>query len=147
MDVRVGLWRRLNAKELMLLNYGAGEHSWESFWLQGDQTSQSQWKSTLKIHWKDWCWSSNTSATWCEEQSHQKRPSCWERLSAGGEVGNRGWEVWMVSLTQWTRVRTNSKTVKDREGWCAAAHGVTKGHAWLSDWTTIQYLWMCLICL
>ena len=26
-------------------------------------------KSTLNIHWKDWCWSwsSNTLATWCEE--------------------------------------------------------------------------------
>ena len=33
--------RRLSAKELMLLNYGSGEDSWESFGLQGDQTSQS----------------------------------------------------------------------------------------------------------
>ena len=31
MDVRVGLWRKLRAKELMLLNYGVGEDSWE-FW-------------------------------------------------------------------------------------------------------------------
>ena len=32
------------------------------------------------IHWKDWCWSwnSNTSATWCEELTHLKRPWCWE---------------------------------------------------------------------
>ena len=28
MDMRVGLWRRLSAKELMLLNYGVGEDSW-----------------------------------------------------------------------------------------------------------------------
>ena len=33
--------RRLSAKELMLLNYGSGEDSWESFVLRGDQTSQS----------------------------------------------------------------------------------------------------------
>ena len=26
--------------------------------------------------------------------------------------------------------------VKDREAWCAAAHGVTKSQAQLSDWTT-----------
>ena len=32
--------RRLNTKELMLLNYGAGEDFSESFGLQGDQTSQ-----------------------------------------------------------------------------------------------------------
>ena len=31
MDVRVGLWRRLSAKELMLLNCGVGEDSWV-FW-------------------------------------------------------------------------------------------------------------------
>ena len=31
---------------------------------------------------KNWCWSCNsyTSATWCEEQTHWKRPRCWERL-------------------------------------------------------------------
>ena len=28
MDMRVGLWRRLSAKELMLLNCGVGEDSW-----------------------------------------------------------------------------------------------------------------------
>ena len=37
MDVRVGLWRRLSAEELMLLNCGFGEDSWESLGLQGDQ--------------------------------------------------------------------------------------------------------------
>ena len=26
--------------------------------------------------------------------------------------------------------------VKDREAWCASAHGITKSRAWLSDWTT-----------
>jgi len=26
--------------------------------------------------------------------------------------------------------------VKDREGWCAAVHGVTKSQPWLSNWTT-----------
>ena len=35
MDVRVGLWRKLSAKELMLLNCGVGEDSWESLGLQG----------------------------------------------------------------------------------------------------------------
>ena len=40
MDVRVGLWRRLSAKEFMLLNCGVGEDSWESLGLvhsEGDQ--------------------------------------------------------------------------------------------------------------
>ena len=41
MDVRVGLWRKLSTKELMLLNCGVGEDSWESLGLQGDPTSPS----------------------------------------------------------------------------------------------------------
>ena len=39
MDVRVGLWRRLSAEELTLLNCGVGEDSWECPGLQGDPTS------------------------------------------------------------------------------------------------------------
>ena len=60
----------------------------------------------LNIHWKDWCWSwnSNTLATWCAELTHWKRSWCWERLVAGGEVDDRGWDGWMASLTWWTWV-------------------------------------------
>ena len=47
-------------------------------------------KSVLNIHWKDWSWSSNTLATWCEELSHWKRSWCWERLKAGGKGDDRG---------------------------------------------------------
>ena len=97
----------MNAKELMLLNCGAGEDSWESLGLQGDPTSPSLRKLVLNIHWKDWCWSwnSNTLAPWCEELTHLKRP--WERLKAGGEGDDRGWDGWMASLTQWTWVWVN----------------------------------------
>ena len=41
MDVRVGLSRKLSTEELMLLNCGFGEDSWESLGLQGDPTSPS----------------------------------------------------------------------------------------------------------
>ena len=41
MDVRVGLWRRLSAEELMLLNCGVGVDSKESLGLQGDPTVPS----------------------------------------------------------------------------------------------------------
>ena len=48
---------------------------------------------------KDWCWSwnSNTLATWCKGLTHLKRPWSWERLKAGGEGDNRGWDGWIVS--------------------------------------------------
>ena len=81
----------------------------ESLGLQGDQICQSQRKSTLNIHWKKWCWSqsSNTLVIWCEVPTHWKRPWCWERLRAGGEGGDRGWEGWMASASQYTWVWAN----------------------------------------
>ena len=45
----------------------------------------------LNIHWKDWCWSSSTLATWCEEPIPWKRPWWWERLKAK-EGDGRGWD-------------------------------------------------------
>ena len=50
----------------------------------------------------------DTLATWCEELTHLKRPWCWERLKAGGEGDDRGWDGWMASPTQWTWVWVNS---------------------------------------
>ena len=44
----------------------------------------------------------NTLATWCEELTHLKRLWCWERLRAGGEGDDRGWDGSMASPTQWT---------------------------------------------
>jgi len=32
----------------------------------------------------------------------RKRPWCWERLKAGAEGDDRGWDGWMASSTQWT---------------------------------------------
>ena len=52
-------------------------------------------------------WSSNTLAPWCEEQTHWKRPWCWERLRAG-EEGDRGWDGWMAPLTERIWVWANS---------------------------------------
>ena len=48
MDVRVGLWRKLRAKESMLLNCGVGEDSWESL----------DCKDIQPVHSKDQPWDS-----------------------------------------------------------------------------------------
>ena len=50
-----GLWRRLSTEELMLLNCGVGEDSWESLGLQGDPTSAFWRRSALGLLWKEWC--------------------------------------------------------------------------------------------
>ena len=41
---------------------------------------------------------------WCGKLTHLKSPWCWERLKAGGEGDDRGWDGWMASLTRWTWV-------------------------------------------
>ena len=50
--------------------------------------------------------------------------------------GDREWDGWMASLTQWTWVFSKlQEMVKDRKAWHAVVHGVTKSWTWLSDWT------------
>ena len=90
--------------------------------------------------WKDWCWSwsSNSLATWCEELTHLKRPWCWERLKAGGEGDNRGWDGWMASPVQWTWVWVNSGSWwwTGRPG--PAVHGMAKSGTQLGNWTELM---------
>ena len=114
----------------------------ESLGLQGDPTSLSKRKSVLNIHWTDWCWSwnSNTLATWCEELTHLKRPWCWERLKAGGEGDDRGWDGWMTSPTQWRFL------VDFRSWWWTGRPGMllsmgfVNSQTWLNDWTELKDL-------
>ena len=42
--------------------------------------------------------------TWFKELTPWKRPWCWERLKAAGEGDHRGWDGWVASPTQWTRI-------------------------------------------
>ena len=162
MDVRVGLWRRLNAKELMLLNCGVGEDSWASLGLQGNPTSLFWRRSALGFLWKDWCssWNSSTLATSCEELTHWKRLWCWEGLGAGGEEGageeegaggerdDRGWDGWIVSRTWWTWAWVNS-----RSWWWTGRSGVLR-FMWSQivctteqlNWTELLHLWVNYFC-
>ena len=133
----------------MLLNCGV-EDSWEFLGLPGDQTSRSEGKSVLTLHWKDWywSWSSNTLAAWWDELTHWRRPLCWARLKAGGEGDDRGWDGWMTSLTRWTWVWASF-----RRWWWAGRPGVLQsmgsqrvGHDWVTElnWTPLQELFVPL---
>ena len=80
-------------------------------------------------------WSSNTFATWCKQSTHYKRPWCWERLKAGGEGDNRGWDGWMASPTQWTWVWASC-----RRWWRTGKLGMLQsmgsqrvGHDWVTE--------------
>ena len=54
-----------------------------------------------------------TELKWCYyfqylQLTHWKRLWCWERLKAGGEGDNRGWDGWMALPTQWKWVWASS---------------------------------------
>ena len=127
----------------MVLNFGIVEDSWESLGLQGDPTSPSWRRSVLNIHWKDWSWNSNTLATWCEKLTHWKRPWCWERLRAGGEGDDRGWDGWMPSLIEWIWIWASSGS-----WWWTRKPGVLQSmgsqrvrHDWVPElsWDCLQW--------
>ena len=67
---------------------------------------------------------------------------CWERLKAGGEGDDRGWDGWMALLTRWTWVWASSGS-----WWWTGKPGMLQsmglqrvGH----DWAT-ELNWNCLI--
>ena len=136
MDVRVGLWRRLSTEELMLVNCGVGEDSrvpWTA--KRSNQPILKEIGPVYSLEGLMLNWKSSTLATWCEELTHLKRPWFWERLKAGGEVDDRGWDGWMASLTQWTWVWVNSGNL-----WWIGRPGVLRfmgsqrvGHNWETE--------------
>jgi len=77
--------------------------------------------------------------TWCEELTHWKRPWCWERLKAGGEGDNRGWDVWMASPTWWSWVQASSRSWwwKGKPGMLQSVGSQRVGYDWASElnWT------------
>ena len=80
-------------------------------------------------------WNFSTLATWCEKLTHLKRPWYWERLRAGGEGEDRGWDGWMASLTRWTWIWVDS-----RSWWWTGRPGMLQfmgsqrvGHNWATE--------------
>ena len=64
-----------------------------------------------------------------------KNPWCWERVKAGGEGDDRGWDGWMASLMRWTWV-----WVGFRSWWRTWRPGVLQsmgsqriGHNWVTE--------------
>ena len=73
-------------------------------------------------------------------------PWCWERLRAGGEGDDRGWDVWMASPTWWTWVWVNSGswwwTGRPGTLWFMGSQRV--GHNWATElnwWIFSSYCW------
>ena len=68
----------------------------------------------------------------------RKRPWCWEKLKAGGEGDDRGWDDWMASPTRWTWA-----CKKLRRLWWTGKPGVlqsTGSEVVRHNWTTEQVI-------
>ena len=78
-----------------------------------------------------------TPILWPPDTKNWLIPWCWERLKAGGEGDDRGWDSWMASSTQWTWVWANSERWwRTGKPGMLQAHGITKSQTWFSEWTT-----------
>ena len=144
MDVRVGLWRKLSAEELMLLNCGVGEDSWESLGLQGDPSSPF-----LKAISPGISLEGMMLKLKLQYFGHlMRRVDSLEKtlmlggMGVGGEGDGRGWDGWMASLTRWMRVWVNSGS-----WWWTGRPGVLQfmgsqrvGHNWVTElnWTELM---------
>ena len=86
---------------------------------------------------KDWCWSWSSSilATWCEELTHRKIPWCRERLRAGGEGDDRGWDGWMASPIQrtWVWASSGRRRWTGRPGVLQCMGSQSVGHDWRTE--------------
>ena len=131
--------KRIPVKHLLLLYWLC-----KSFWLCGLQQTvenSSRGGNTRPPYLppgKSVCRSSSSNplATWCKELIHWKRPWSWERLKAGGEGEDRGWDDWMASLTLWTRVWESS-----RSWWWTGKPGVLQSMGLQRvrlDWATLK---------
>ena len=135
MDVRVGPQRKLSAEKLMLSDCSTREDYWESLGLQGYQTSQSQKKSVLHIHWKD--------LLKLQHFGHLMRTAdSLEKTLMLGKMEDRRWRgqqgmKWLDGITDSMDMNLGKlqEMVRDREVWCTSVHGVKKSWTRLGDWT------------
>ena len=142
MDVRVGLWRRLSAKEWMLLKCGVGEDSWESLHSEGHQPwdffGRNDAKAETPVLWpphvKSWLIGKDSAAG--RDWGQEKKGTTEDAMA--------GWHHWLDGHeSEWTL------GVGDGQGALACCNSWGRKESDLTErlnWTELRHCTQSLIC-